>query len=55
MQKRDMASEEKEEVNGGNEIQVENGANVVNVLDNQQLTKSMKKKKKAKQFDDGEN
>ena len=54
MQKRDITCE-KEELNGGNEIQIENGANVVNVLDNQQLTKSMKKKKKAKQFDDGEN
>jgi hypothetical protein len=54
MQKRDITCE-KEEINGGNEIQIENGANVVNVLDNQQLTKSMKKKKKAKQFDDGEN
>ena len=54
MKKRDITCE-KEEVNGGNEIQIENGANVVNVLDNQQLTKSMKKKKKAKQFDDGEN
>ena len=54
MQKRDNSSK-KEEENGGNEIQVENGANVVNVLDNQQLTKGMKKKKNAKQFDDGEN
>ena len=33
----------------------ENGANVVNILENQEMAKSMKKKKKAKQFDDGEN
>ena len=57
MQKRDIMEEEKEkeDVNGGNEIQVENGANVVNILENQEMAKSMKKKKKAKQFDDGEN
>ena len=54
MQKRDIVEGEKkeEEVNGVTEIQIENGANIVNVLDNQQLTKSMKKKKKAKQFND---
>ena len=55
MQKRDNIMEEKKEVNGGTEVQVENGANIVNVLENQQLTKSMKKKKKAKQFDDEDN
>ena len=52
MQKRDIIEGEKEEQNGGTEVQIENGANIVNVLDNQQLTKSMKKKKKAKQFND---
>ena len=54
MQKRDIVEGEKkeEEANGGTEIQIENGANIVNILDNQQLTKSMKKKKKAKQFND---
>ena len=55
MQKRDMIEGEKEEINGGNEVQIENGANVVNILENQQLTKSIKKKKTAKQFDEEEN
>ena len=55
MQKRDMIEGEKDEINGGNEVQIENGANVVNILENQQLTKSIKKKKTAKQFDEEEN
>ena len=55
MRKRDVIEEEKEEVNGGTEVQVENGGNFVNVLENQQLTKSMRKKKKAKTFEEEEN
>ena len=54
MQKRDIIEGGKEEMNGGAEIQIENGANVVNVLENQQITKSMKKKKKVKTFEDDE-
>ena len=54
MQKRDIIERGKEEMNGGAEIQIENGANVVNVLENQQITKSMKKKKKVKTFEDDE-
>ena len=46
---------EKKEDNGSTEVKIENGANVVNILENQQLTKSIKKKKKAKQFAEEEN
>ena len=46
---------EKKEDNGSTEVKIENGANVVNILENQQLNKKIKKKKKAKQFAEEEN